>query len=181
MRIPTWRIALSGAAVVTLAAVGIGLALASSAPATTPPSAIGAVDTPAPDSTARPDRRFGRDGTDRQGRAGRGPRLLRLGRHLVHAEATVTDKDGNLVTLWFDHGTVATAGNGSLTIAETGGGTETISTDDATIVRVGRADGTLRDLTAGDEVFVQSRVVNGAPVAKRILIVPARPDAPAPS
>ncbi len=76
---------------------------------------------------------------------------------------------------------MATAGNGSITIAETGGGRETISTDDATIVRVGRADGTLADVTAGDEVFVQSRVVHGLPVAKRILIIPARPDAPAPS
>jgi hypothetical protein len=181
MRMPTWRIALSGAAVVTLAAVGIGLALASSAPATTPPSAIEAVGTPAPGSTARPDRRFGQDGSDRQGRAGPGPRLLRLGRHLVHAEATVTDKDGKLVTLWFDHGTVARAGNGSLTIAETGGGMETISTDDATIVRIGRTEGSLNDVTAGDEVFVQSRVLNGLPAAKRILILPARPDAPAAS
>lgn len=181
MRLPSWRLALSAVAVVVLVVAGIGLALASDAPAPTQSTTVNAVGTPAPGATARTDRPIGRDGKDRNGRSSWGPRLLRIGRHLVHAEVTVTDKDGNLVTLWFDHGTVTTAGNGSLTVSEQGGGTKTISTDDATIVRVGRADGTLEDVTAGDEVFIQSRVVNGAPVAKRILIVVARPQAPAPS
>lgn len=174
MRIPTWRLALTGAAVTTFAVVGIGLVAAASAPPPAAPGAVAAEATRSPDASAQPDRpaRHERLG---ERRAGWGPGLLRIGRHLVHAEATVVDRDGNLILLWLDHGTVASVARGSLTISEAGGGSKTVVVDEATIVYVGRVDGTLADVTAGDEVFVQSRVDGGTVLAKRILIVPARP------
>jgi hypothetical protein len=173
MRIPTWRLFLTFGAVVVLAAVGIGLVAAASAPAVPPSSVVAVKTTAGPDATGEP----GQPSRERfaERREALGARLLRFGRHLVHAEATVTDNDGNLITLWFDHGTVRSASGGSLTISEAGGGAETVSTDTATIVHVGREDGTLEDVSVGDEVFVQSRVDDGAALAKRILIVPARP------
>ena len=62
------------------------------------------------------------------------PRALQLGRRLVHADVTVTDKDGQLITLQLDHGKVQSIAGGKLTMTEAGGGTETVSTDDATKV-----------------------------------------------
>src|SRR5262252_3884024 len=150
MRIPTWRIVLTGGAIVILAVAGIGFAAA----ATTTPAPAANVAAAAP--TASP-------GTDKPAAGGmfgglraklREARLLKLGRHLVHAVATVTDKDGNLIT-------VQSIGNGTLTIAEAGGGTQTVSTDDATIVRLGKTLGKLGDVKTGAEVFVQSRVDGG--------------------
>ena len=173
MRVPTWRLVLTGGAVVILAALGIGLVAAANAPAASTSNAVPAVATAGPSTSTAP----GRPSRERLGARGEvfGARLLRLGRHLVHVEATVTDKDGNLVVVWLDHGTVASYAGGSLAVSEAGGGTKIVSTDDATIVRVGRNDGTLADVTAGDEVFVKSRVDGGKTVAKRILILPARP------
>ena len=170
MFIPTWRLVVTGAAVVVLAAAGIGLVAAAGRPAALAPNTVSAAPTAAPSSTAKPDRQ--RNHLERHGAFA--AKLLRLGRHLVHVEATVTDRDGQLIVIWLDHGTVQAAGNGSVTISETGGGTQKVKTDDATIVRVGREDGSLADVTAGDEVFVQSRVDGGAALAKRILIIPAQ-------
>jgi hypothetical protein len=172
MRIPPWRLLLTGGAVVILAAVGIGLVAAASTPASPASNSVPAAATPAPATTSEPGHPDRERFKDRLG--GWGPRLLRIGRHLVHAEATVTDKDGNLVRLWFDHGTVKSLTGGTLTISETGGGTETVTTDDTTIVYLGRADAKLSDLVAGVEVFVQSRVDGGTALAKRILIIPAK-------
>jgi hypothetical protein len=161
MRIPTWRLALTGGAITILAVAGIGLAAASGAP-TIPAADPGvAAPTGAPGANAGP-----LDGV-------KGARLLRAGRHLVHAEVTVTDRDGKLVHLQLDHGTVQSLGNGILTIAEAGGGTETVSTDGATIVRVGRNTGTLGDVKVGAEVFVRSRLEGSTALAKRIIVVPA--------
>ena len=160
MRIPTWRLALTGAAIAILAVAGLGLAAASTAPAT--PAANQAMA----EATRNPGAGAG---------AGERPgaRLLRAGRHLVHAELTVTDRDGNLVHVQLDHGTVQSIGNGTLTIAEAGGGTETVSTDAKTNVYLGRKDGTLGDVKVGAEVFVRSRVDGGTPLAKRIIVLPA--------
>ena len=91
----------------------------------------------------------------------------------MHAEITVVGRDDELIDLQLDHGTVQSIGGGSLTIAEQGGKTETVSTDDATIVHLGREDGTLADVTVGAEVFVHSRLDGGAVLAKQILVVPA--------
>jgi hypothetical protein len=169
MRIPTWRIALTGAAVVVLAVAGIGFAAA----ATSTPPAVPNVAAAAP--SASPSSDGSTTGGPLAGLRAklREARLLKLGRHLVHAVATVTDKDGNLITFQLDHGTVQAIGSGTLTIAEAGGGTETVSTDDATIVRTGKTLGKLGDVKVGAEVFVQSRVDGGTTLAKRILVVPA--------
>jgi hypothetical protein len=169
MRIPTWRLALTGVTTVVLLALGIGFVAASGNGPAAPAAAGLAEPTVAPGASARADRRdhprlkgwFG-------GRAGK----LALAEHLVHATATFTDKDGNLVTIQLDHGTVQAIGNGSLTVAEAGGSTVTVSTDDKTDVYVGREEGTLSDLEIGDTIFVQSRVEGGT-LAKRILKVPA--------
>jgi hypothetical protein len=170
MRIPTWRLAMTGGALVVFAVVGIGLVAAASAPAAPAADFAAAAATADPKATDA----HNRDSGERfKERGAWGGRLLRLGRHLVHAEATVTDKDGNLINLAFDHGTVKTFAGGTLTISEAGGGSETVTTDSATVVYVGRKDAKLEDVTVGDEVFVQSRVDGGTTLAKRILIIPA--------
>lgn len=173
MSSPSWRLVLTGAAVIVLAGAGIGLAAAASAPPGQGPSGISAQATRSPGASSAPDRKL-RNERLRERPEAWGARLLRIGRHLVHVEATVTDRDGNLIVIWLDHGTVSAVGNGSVTVSEAGGGSESMSTDEATIVRLGRGDGTLDDVTVGDEVFVQSRVEDGAAVAKRIVIIPAR-------
>ena len=172
MRIPAWRLALTGAAITILAVASIGLATGAGAPPSRVANTTLAEETRAPDASAKPDRN---GAWERLGKLGGGlsaGRLLRAGRHLVHAEVTVTGKDGELIVLHFDHGTVQAVGGGSLTIAEAGGSTQTVSTDDATKVHLGREKGDLADLTVGDEVFVQSRIDGGSTLAKRILMVP---------
>lgn len=158
MRIPTWRLVLTGGAVAILAVAGIGLVAASSGPAAPAANVTTAEATTNPDATAgeRP-----------------GARFLRAGKHLVHAELTVTDRDGKLVHVQLDHGTVQSIGNGTLTIAEAGGGTETVSTDGKTNVYLGRKDGALGDVKVGAEVFVRSRIDGGTTLAKRIIVLPA--------
>lgn len=178
MRIPAWRIALTGGAIVVLAVAGIGFAAASGAPATKPTTTTTTAvtsDSDAVDGDLAFDLAADVASNDdvAVADAGRLRRILRLGRHLVHAEVTVTDKDGNLVHLQLDHGTVQSIGNGTLVIAETGGSTETVSTSDATKVHVGRKAGDLGDVTVGAEVFVQSRIDGGTTLAKRIIVIPA--------
>src|SRR5512143_147894 len=122
MRIPTWRLALTGGAIIVLVVAGIGLAAASNAP--TAPGADVAVAAP----TAGPG--AGGPLAGLRDRLGAG-RLLRIGRHLVHATVTV-NRGGQLVNVQLDHGTVQSIGDGKLTIAEAGGTTVTVSTSDAT-------------------------------------------------
>jgi hypothetical protein len=171
MRIPTWRPVLTGGVVLLLAAAGIGVVAAAGSPAPTPPNPIATAPTVDSSATASGERPA-RERLER--RAALGAKLVRIGRHLVHVEAIVTDRDGNLITIWLDHGTVRSVADGSITIGETGGADRTVQTDAETIVRVGREDGTVADVTAGAEVFVQSRIVNGSPVAKRIVVLPAK-------
>ena len=172
MRIPTWRLVLTGGAITLLAIAGIGLAAAAGAPVQPAASVATAEQTERPDAAGAGQQGAGQQSEARLRDGARGPRLLRLGRHLVHAEVTVTDRDGNLVHLQLDHGTIQSIGGDSVTIAEAGGGTETVSTDDATIVRIGRAEGDPGDLTVGAEVFVQSRIDGGTALAKWILVIP---------
>ena len=174
MCIPTWRLVLTGGAITILAVAGIGFAAAATAPAqgaaanvttadqTADPAGVGT-----PDALGAPTRPGGDLRDDRPG-----ARFLRIGRHLVHVEATITGRDGQLVHLQLDHGTVQSIGGGSLVIAEVGGGTESVTVDDKTIVYLGREDGDLGDVKVGAEVFVQSRVDGGTVLAKRILVVP---------
>jgi hypothetical protein len=169
MRIPTWRLALTGGAIVILLAVGIGLVAASTATPAAETTAALPAGTAAPDVSPNPDR-VGRAGLRALlGRDGR----LGFARRLVHATATFQDKDGNLVTVQLDHGTIQSIGSGSVTVAEAGGTTVTVSTDASTIVWIGREKGALGDLKVGDTIFVQSRIDGGTTLAKRILKVPA--------
>lgn len=177
-RIPASRLALTGGAIIVLAISGIGFAAASEAPsgiggsapaqaATTGGEVVEtelAIDLAADVESS--DKLGARDGAKLK-------RLLRFGRHLVHAEIIVTDRDGNLVYLQLDHGTVQSIGGGVLVISEVGDGTESVSTTDTTKVRVGRELGDLGDVTVGAEVFVQSRIEGGTAIAKRIVVIPA--------
>jgi hypothetical protein len=163
MRIPTWRLALTGGAIVILLLAGLGLAFASTAPTTPAANVTSAASTAAPNSGPAAGAR---------GKA-RIARLLKIGRRLVHADVTVVGKDGQLVHIQRDHGTVQSIGDGTLTISEAGGGTETVSTDDATKVFVGLSAGKLADVKVGAEVFVRSLVDGGTTLAKRIIVVPA--------
>jgi hypothetical protein len=182
MRIPAWRVALTGGAITVLAVGAIGLAAAAGAPSanqTTTAAVAGANTTtdsdPGVDSDLAIELAADVQSNDKLGAADGAKlrRLLRLGRHLVHADVTVTDKDGNLVHLQLDHGTIQSIGSGTIVIAETGGGTETVSTSDATKVHVGRKAGELGDLKVGAEIFVQSRIDGGTTLAKRIIVIPA--------
>ena len=166
MRIPTWRLALTGAVIVILAAVGVGLVAASSNAPAAPAGAIANGPGASPAS---------------RGDASRHPGLRRLlgrvgpaARHFVNGTLNYVDKDGNLVTVQLDHGTIASIGSGSITISEQGGHTVTVSTDANTVVRLGGGAGVgkLSDLKAGDEIFVQSRVDGGSALAKHVLRVP---------
>lgn len=169
MRIPTWRLVLTGGAIVVLLALGIGFVAASTGGVPASSSAALPASTNAPTASGTPDQRPG-NGIRKflASHAGR----LGVAKRVVHVTATFTDKDGNLVTIQIDHGTVQSIGNGSLTISEAGGTAVTVSTDGDTKVWVGRDTGKLSDLKTGDTVFVQSRI-DGSTLAKRILKVPA--------
>jgi hypothetical protein len=169
MRIPTWRLALTGGAIVILLALGLGLVAARPSSPSQPSTAAAAASL-SPDASAAP---------DANGPLGQRLRSLLerwqrfgVGHRLVHATATVLDKDGNLVQLQLDHGTVQAMDGGSITVAEAGGTTVTVTTDSATVVRIGHDKGTLADLKVGDQVFVHSRIDAGTTLAKHILEVP---------
>ena len=173
MRIPTWRLALSGGAILILAIAGIGIAAAAGVGGTQQAATVDAApatDTGASTDTnpaAAPQRPLAGGLDEELGRLGR------LGGRLVHAEATVQDKDGNLIDIQLDHGTIQAIGNGSITISEAGNSTVVVKTDTETKVRIGREAGTLDDLKVGDDIFVQSRVDGGNALAKHILKKPA--------
>jgi hypothetical protein len=174
MRIPTWRLVLTGSAIVILAIVGVSLVAASSTPVTSP-STNSAVAAPAasPGTSAANDKNGNHPGLRkllaRLGRVGEGAHRF------VDGTLNFTDQNGAIVTVQLDHGTIASIGSGSLTINEAGGKQVTVSTDASTLVRLGGGAGVgkLTDLKAGDEVFVQSRVDGGTTLAKHVLRVPA--------
>ena len=177
MRIPTWRLALTGGALFVLAIAGIGFAAAAGIGGTqsaatvkaAPIDAAPAADTGTTTAPAAAPKRqpLGAGLEEDYGRLGR------LGGRLVHAEATVLDKDGNLIEIQLDHGTIQAIGNGTITISEAGNSTVVVKTDADTKVRIGRDPGTLDDLKVGDNIFVQSRVDGGQALAKHILKKPA--------
>ena len=177
MRIPAWRVALTSSAAIVLAIAGIGFAAAAGAPlgtTTTTVANAGTSDAATSDSDLELALAADVEVSDKLGvaDAGKLKRLLRLGRHLVHADVTVTDKDGKLVHLQLDHGNVQSIGGGTLVIAEAGGGTETVSTSDTTKVHVGRELGDLGDVKVGAEIFVQSRIDGSTVLAKRLIVIP---------
>jgi hypothetical protein len=153
---PRWRLAIVAGALIILSTVGVGLAQAAPAPAV--PSASVAEAAPP---------LLGERLRERVGERGPG----RLGRHLVHGTVTFVGRDGELVTLQFDHGTVSAIGDDTVTIAEAGGASETVATTAETRVRKDRKPAKLTDLAVGDEVFVVS-VVDGGTATARGIVVP---------
>jgi len=161
MRIPAWRLALTGAAIVSLAIAGIGLASAAGVPASQAPGGAATAPGAAPDLDPA------------AGAGGARARALRPLRHVVHGVVTFQDKDGALVTIQLDRGIVTAVDGDSVTVSEAGGASVTVALDDATKVRVGRAKGNLADITVGDDLLVQSRLTDGSALARHIVIVPA--------
>lgn len=161
MSIPAWRIALTGAAIVVLAMAGIGLASAAGAPTRTPDGAPAAAPAGRPASAPALD--------------ALGPRAigLRALRHVVHGVVTFQDRNGDLVTVQLDRGTVTAVDANSMTLSEAGGTSVTVALDADTKVRVGRQRGSLDDIDVGDDLFVQSRVTAGSALAKHVRILPA--------
>jgi hypothetical protein len=100
----------------------------------------------------------------------------RFPRHLVHGTVTVLGRDGELVTLQFDHGTVAAIGDGSISISEANGQTVSVATSDETRVRKVRQASSLEELAVGDEVFVTSVVDDGMATARLIAVPMQRPE-----
>ena len=171
MRIPTWRLLLTGAAIVVLTVVGVGFVAASSNTPAAPPAPPAAAASTAPGTT------LPGSGGLRQQLGLRWGRFLAdrpFARRLVHATITVTGQGGSLVTFQLDHGTIASIGNGSLTISESGGESVTVSTDANTVVFLGggAGRGSLGDLKVGDQIFVQSRLDGGTALAKHVLRIP---------
>jgi hypothetical protein len=171
MRVPPWRLALTGGAIVILVVAGVGIAAASSTIGSAPPAPAAAAPPSAP-TTAPGVGPLRERLAQRLGRVAAGRPFAG---HLVHATVTVTDKDGNLVMLQLDHGTIAAIEGGTLAIAEAGGASVTVSTDDTTVVRLGRGTGlgALTDLKVGDEIVVQSRIDGSTTLARHVLLVPA--------
>ncbi len=177
MTIPRWRLAIVAAALIVLSAIGGGLAQAG----TSAPAPAGSTGTTAPAAAAPPTENAS-EGVPLAGERLRALRdrfgigdLGRLRKHLVHGTVTVLDRDGKLITLQLDHGTIASIGDGSVTIAEAGGSNVTVATSAETRVRKDRAPSTLAALAVGDEVIVVSVIDGGVATARRIVVPPAAP------
>lgn len=167
MSIPRWRLAIVAAALLLLSAIGGGLVQASAMPAAARDTAAGERAPLIGERLAALRDRFG-------------PRELgRLRKHLVHGTVTVLDRDGKLITLQLDHGTIAAIGDGSITIHEAGDASVTVATTSETRVRKGRAPSNLAALAVGDEVVVVSELDGSTATARRILVPAPRPDGPA--
>ena len=176
MTIPRWRLGLMVGALVILGTIGGGLVQAASAPpapaAATWPATVNAPGEPGADLAQIPGERR-RALRDRLGDGGVG----RFGRNLVHGTITILDKDGRLVTLQLDHGTISAIGDGSITIAEAGDTSVTVATTADTRVRKDRKPAALSDLAVGDEVMVHSIVDGGSATARGIFVLAPRPAA----
>ena len=183
MTIPRWRLALAAGAIIVLSALGGGVVQAVAAQASTPPATSTASGAPPTGVTTGPtangsdlptlaaERRLAL--RERLGDGGLG----RLRKHLVHGTITVLDRDGKLITLQLDHGTVSAIGSGSVSIAEAGGTSVTVGTTAETRVRKDRKPASLTDLAVGDEVVVVSIVTDGTATARRIVVPPTAPTA----
>lgn len=172
MTTPRWRLAIVAGALLLMTALGAGLAQAAPSSA----SAAPAVSAPA----AEPDlpSSFGERLRALRDRFGDG-RLARFRQHLVHGTFTVLGRDGELITIQIDHGTVAAFEDGTITIAEAGDTTVTINTTADTKVRKDREPASLTALEVGDEVVVRSIVEGVAATARFIVVPPAAPADPA--
>ncbi|MDO8483463.1 MAG: DUF5666 domain-containing protein [Candidatus Limnocylindrales bacterium] len=180
MTIPRWRLAIVAGALIVLSAIGGGLVQAGSAS-----SASTTSTGPVPPTTAAAPTEIGSDLPSFVGERLRALRdrfgdrgLGRLRKHLVHGTVTVLDRDGELITLQFDHGTISAIGDGSITIAEAGGSSVTLATTAEARVRKDRKPASLSALAVGDEVVVHS-VLDAGSATARWIVVPAHAPASA--
>jgi len=97
-------------------------------------------------------------------------RRLAAARRLVHATVVLDLPKAGLTTIQIDHGTIASVGTTSLTIAEAGGGSPTVTLRTETRVRRNGAKAAIGDLKTGDEVFVMSKVGSGGTVAYLVVV-----------
>jgi hypothetical protein len=169
MSTPRRRLAIVAGALLLLTVAGAGLAEA--APSSTP--AVAAAPAPAEPTPDQPGP-LGERLRALRDRIGAG-RLGRLREHLVHGSFTVLDRDGELMTIQLDHGTVAAIGDGSITISETGGTSVTVGTSAETRVRKGGEPASLAALAIGDEVVVHSVVEDGSVMARFVFVPPPAP------
>ena len=187
MTIPHWRLGLAAGVLVVLGAIGGGLveaaasSTASTADVAAPATPIGTANDaaalldalalttdPASSSGAIPAQLLAlRDRLE--------GRLAGLRGRLVQGTLTVLDRDGKLVTLQLDHGTVSAVGGGSITIAEAGGTNVSVATTAETRVRREKKPATLADLKVGDEVVVTSTVAGSSATARLVVVPPASP------
>jgi hypothetical protein len=176
MSTPRWRLAIVAGALLLLMAVGTGLAQAAPTAASTTGETPTAV-TPAefdPDQVSRLGERL----RALRDRFGDGP-LRRLRQHLVHGTFTLKDRDGDLITIQLDHGTISAIGDGTITIAEAGDTSVTVATNADTKVRKDREPASVDALEIGDEVVVHSMVEGGSATAQFIVVpTPAAAAAP---
>jgi uncharacterized membrane protein len=154
MRIPAWRLALTGSALALLAIAGIGVTFASAPPDGGPVvAAVAGSDALALD---RP--------------------LLRYGRHVVHGTVTVEDVDQGLITFQLDGGTISSVDADSVTVSEAGGASVTVAIDERNWVRIDRHGAQVKDLATGQKVVIVSRVGDGGATARLIVVPPAEAD-----
>jgi hypothetical protein len=172
MATPRWRLAFVAGALLLLTALGAGFAQAApSSAAAVPAATVPTAETDQPGPLGERLRalrdRFG-DG-----------RFARFRQHVVHGTFTIVGRDGELITIQVDHGTVAAMTDGTLTIAEAGDATVIVNTTADTKVRKDRKPSSLAALEVGDEVVVHSIVEDGAANARFIVVprpVPADQD-----
>lgn len=172
MTTPRWRLAIVAGALLLSTALGAGLARAAPSSA----SAVAAASAPAaePGQPGPLGERF-RALRDRF----RDGHLARLRQHFVHGTFTVVGREGQLITIQVDHGTVAAIADGTLAIAEAGDRTVSVNTTEDTRVRKDREPSSLAALEVGEEVIVHSIVEDGAATARFVVVPPRVPGVPA--
>ena len=177
MSIRRRRLTMVAGALLLLSIIGAGLvqaapASASSVAAASAPSALNADR--AENAAGGPGGHLGERLRVLRERFGDG-RLARQRQHLVHGTFTVLKRDGELMTIQLDHGTVSAIEDGSITIAEAGGSSVTVSATADTKVRKDRAPASLGVLEIGDEVVVHSVVEDGSATARLVFVPPPAP------
>lgn len=155
MKIPRWRIALTGAALTVLTVAGIGLAQAA-APTSADPD-LAALDAAVSDAPTAGDA------------TGAVVRLRPL-RNVVHGTITFNSPKQGLITVQVDGGKITAVDAKSVTIAEVGGASITVAIDDKTRVRLDKKRSTAGDLKTGQTVRVISRVGTDNAATARLIV-----------
>lgn len=168
MRVPSWRVAVAGGALVILGIAGAGVAQA---------ALSGGAAVPLPTGTAvqgGATANLTAATLAAQDVAIRRIAGIRFARNLVHAVVTVNRPSTGLLTVQIDHGTISAIGTGSMTISEAGATSVTVTTTTTTRVRVDGAKSSLSALKTGDEVYVASRLSASTATAALIVVPTTR-------